>query len=228
MSSSVSNEEAVITLKVKLIAETEGLDDDVSTTSDQDTFLEGGVSSEVQSTIDQEVKSSIDDLIGESLEKAGINLDAVQEMADLVDNVGATGMKTVTNFAKNPTGFTESTFMSILSKAGPYGALVGAIIAAIIASPILFKAIVEQLGVKGGPLNQDWRMSQEEQENQLYDRRTQFRRLTGDDPIITVNSLGFVKPSDPDFGGNSLVSANISRTGRIGLQDSSFGYVHGV
>jgi len=222
--SSISGEEAIITLKVKLVSETEGL---TETPTAQEPFT-GDISSDLAEIIDQEVKSTVDEIIADSLEEAGVDLEAVQQMADLVDDVGSSGIKNITGFAKNPEGFTENAFMRVLAKAGPYGALVAAIITAIVASPILFKAIVEQLGMKGGPLNQDWRMSVEEQENQLYDRHTQFRRLTGDDPIITVNTLGFVKPLDPDFAGNSLVSANISRTGRIGLQDSSFGYVHGV
>lgn len=222
--SSISGEEAVITLKVKLVAETEGL---TETPTAQEPFT-GDLSPEIQDVVNQEVKSSVDEIIEDSLKDAGIDLQAVEDMSGMVNDIGNKGIKNMTGFAKNPEGFTQNIFMSVLSKAGPYGALVAAIITAIIASPILFKAIVEQLGMKGGPLNQDWRMSVEEQENQLYDRHTQFRRLTGDDPIITVNTLGFVKPSDPDFFGNSLVSANISRTGRIGLQDSSFGYVHGV
>lgn len=223
--SSISGEEAIITLKVKLVSETEGLAE--TPVADQDTFL-GDLSPEIQEIIDQEVKSTVDEIIEDSLKDAGIDLQAVGDMTEMVNDIGNKGIKNITGFAKNPEGFTENTFMSVLAKAGPYGALVAALIASILASPILFKTLVQAFAVKGGPLNQDYRFSVDEQENQLYDRRTQFRRLTGDDPIITVNSLGFVKPSDPDFGGNSLVSANISRTGRIGLQDSSFGYVHGV
>jgi len=222
--SSVSNEEAVITIKVKLVSETEGL---TETPTAQEPFT-GDLSPEIQEIIDQEVKSSVDEIIEDSLKDAGVDLQAVEDMSGMVNDIGNKGIKNMTGFAKNPEGFTQNIFMSVLSKAGPYGALISAVITAIVASPILFKAIVEQLGMKGGPLNQDWRMSVEEQENQLYDRHTQFRRLTGDDPLITVNTLGFVTPMDPDFSGNSLVSANISRTGRIGLQDSSFGYVHGI
>jgi len=223
--SSVSNEEAIITIKVKLVSETEGLTE--TTSEQQDSFL-GDASPELTEIIDQEVKRTVDELIADSLEEAGVDLQAVQDMADMVDDIGNVGIKNVTNFAKNPEGFSSNMFMKILSKGGPYGAVAGAIITAILASPVLFKVLVEAFAVKGGPLNQDYRYSVEEQENQLYDRHTLFRRLTGDDPIITFNTLGFVTPSDPDFGGNSLVTANISRTGRVGLQNSSFGYIHGV
>ena len=63
--------------------------------------------------------------------------------------------------------------------------------------------------------------------SQEFDRVTQFKRLTGEDPVITVNTIGFVV-GDPDFKGNSLVDANIARSGRVGLRDSSYGYIHGI
>ena len=55
----------------------------------------------------------------------------------------------------------------------------------------------------------------------------QFRRLTGDDPVITVTTKGFVV-GDPDFVDNSLVDANLARIGRVNLRDSSLGYIHGI
>lgn len=223
--SSISDEEAVITIKVKLVSETEGLEgaEDV----DHNPFL-SGVDPELQEFIDQEVKATVDEQIADSLEAAGVDLEAVERMTEALDEMGITGLKNMTNFAKSPESFSENMFMNFLGKAGPYGALATALIGLIIGSPVLFQAVVEQLGVKGGPLNQDWRLSQEGQENQLYDRRTLYRRIVGDDPIITFSTLGFVTPSDPDFAGNSLVSAGTSRSGRVDLQNSSFGYIHGV
>jgi hypothetical protein len=130
--------------------------------------------------------------------------------------------------AKNPEAFMENTFISSLSKAGPHGALAAAIITSILAAPEAVKAIIKAFAVKGAPLNQDYRYSQEEFQSQEFDRRVQFKRITGDDPVITVNTTGFVTPQDPDFAGNSLLDANLARTARIGLRQNAYGYIHGI
>jgi hypothetical protein len=114
-----------------------------------------------------------------------------------------------------------------LSRAGPYGALAAAIIAAIAGAPDMIKAVVEALGMKGGPLNQDYAFTEEEQYGQAFSRLVQFRRVTGDDPIITVTTKGFVA-GDADFNDNSLVDVETGRMGRVDLNQSSLGYVHGV
>lgn len=158
---------------------------------------------------------------------AGVDSETLKKLTDLTKQMDDTVIKNVTQFGKNPEGFTENMFMSILRKAGPQGAIAAAIIAAIVAAPEMAKAIIEMFAVKGGPLNQDYRFSQEEFLSQEYSRKTQFDRLTGDDPVITVNTIGFVK-TDPDFFANSLVDANEARSGRVGLRDSEYGYIHGI
>ncbi len=91
----------------------------------------------------------------------------------------------------------------------------------------MISAVVQALGVKGAPLNQDFKFSQEEQYNQQFNRFVQFKRLTGDDPVITVTTRGFVV-GDKDFVGNSLIDIDTGRTARVDLRQSSLGYIHGI
>jgi len=220
----VEDQEAVITIKVKLESEVSGLEG--ISGQEPDPFL-SGISPDLSAIIEQEVKNTVDELMAEALEEAGVDLEAVEAMTDAIDDMGISGMKKLTSFVKSPEAFTENTFMNILGRAGPYGALTAALITAILATPVLFQAIVEALAVKGGPLNQDFRYSLDEQENQQFDRIFQYSRLVGDDPIIRVSTKGYVV-GDPDFVGSSLIDANLARTARIGLRESSLGVLDGI
>lgn len=222
--SSITDEKAVITLEVELISTVSGLEEGVQ-------GAPGGFLGEIPPDMKEVIKEQIDDTISEAVEDAlveeGIDPEVLKNLTQNLKTVDSKGISNITQFAKNPAGFMENTFLSILSRAGPYGAIAVAIIGAILATPELVKALVNAFAVKGGPLNQDYRFSQEEFLSQEFDRITQFKRLTGDDPVITVNTIGFVV-GDKDFKGNSLVDANVARSGRVGLRDSSYGYIHGI
>jgi len=145
----------------------------------------------------------------------------------MMNKLDKQGISELTQFAKSPQGYLEHGFIRLLGMAGPHGALVIAIITAVLASPQLYVALVEALGVKGGPFNQDFRYSLDEQENQQFSRMVQYSKLVGDDPTITVLTKGFAV-GDPDFVESSLTSADISRTARIGLRESSLGVIDGI
>jgi len=221
---SVSDEKAVITLEVELVSSVSGLEGEKEAVPSA--FL-GEMPEEIRETIKEVVDESIQEGVENALTDEGVDFEAVKNITQSLKDVDSKGMSNITSMAKNPAGFVENQFISILGRAGPYGALAAALIATALATPELVKAIVEAFAVKGGPLNQDFRYSQEEFLNQQFDRITQFKRLTGDDPVITVNTIGFVV-GDPDFKGNSLVDANVARSGRVGLRDSSYGYLHGI
>lgn len=221
---SVSDEKAVITLEVELVSSVSGLE---GGEVPEDKPFVTDVSDDQRAVIEQVLDDSIQDAIQDTLKEEGIDIESVKNITDSLKDVSSKGMSNITSMAKNPAGFIEGQFISILGKAGPYGAIAVALIAAALAAPELVKAIVEAFAVKGGPLNQDFRYSQEEFLSQQFDRITQFKRLTGDDPVITVNTVGFVV-GDPDFKGNSLVDANIARAGRVALRGSSYGYLYGI
>lgn len=221
---SVSDEKAVITLEVELVSSVSGLEGEETP---EDKPFVADVSDEQRAIIEQVIDDSIQEAIQDTLKEDGVDIESLKNITQSLKDVDSKGMSNITSMAKNPAGFVEKQFLSILGRAGPYGALAAALIAAALATPELVKALIEAFAVKGGPLNQDFRYSQEEFLNQQFDRITQFKRLTGDDPVITVNTIGFVV-GDPDFKGNSLVDANVARSGRVGLRDSSYGYLHGI
>lgn len=247
----IEDKEAVITIKVKLVSDVEGdlgqqegakerpdffgqkakdesEDSHIKDDPDFNKLIDELLEEQIKDVIEEEVQNSVDDSIEEALQKSfGIDTTQLENMTDLIGNLDKQGITQLTQFAKSPESFMANGFMKLLSAGGPYGAVVVAIITAVLASPELAKALVEMLGVKGGPLNQDFRYAIDEQENQQFDRVLQFRRLTGDDPVITVTTKGFVV-GDPDFVGSSLLSADIARTARIGLRESSLGVINGI
>ncbi len=210
--SEVNNEEAVITIKVKLESDVEGLEDVEESTKQEKTELD---------------EKTIDNLAKDLLEAEKETGPDAEKLKDLVNDVDSKGIKNLNNFAKSPSKMVGSELLKVIGRAGPYGALAAAIITMVLASPELYKTIIQVLGVKGGPLNQDFRYSLDEQENQQFDRVVQFRRLMGDDPVITVTTKGYVV-GDPDFVGNSLINADLARTARIALQENSLGPIDGI
>jgi len=223
MSVNVGNEKAIITIEVELVSSVKG---DPVGEGVHDPFL-GGIEPDIRDIIAEEVNASIKDEIVDALDEEGVDLEGLQNASTLAKDIDSKGISNVKSLARNPESFMENTFMRALSRAGPYGALTAAIIATIAGSPELVTAVVQALGVKGAPLNQDFAWTEDEQYNQQFDRVMQFRRLTGDDPVITVTTKGFVV-GDPDFVDNSLVDTNIARTARVNLRDTSLGLIHGI
>lgn len=228
MSSNVTDERAVITIEVELKSEVTG--DPTGVVAEHDPFLSGisGLSKdEFEDIVAEAVNEAIQEQIEDALEEEGIDSQTLQNMAGIAKDIDSKGISNVRNLAKNPEAFMENTFLSTIAKAGPHGALVAAIITTVAGSPAMVTAVIEALGVKGAPLNQDFAWTEAEQYNQQFDRSLSFRRLTGDDPVITVLTKGFVS-GDPDFVDNSLLDTNIARTARVGLRESSLGYPHGI
>jgi len=222
LSSEISNEKAIITIEVDLVSKVTG---EPTGGEGPSGFFEDHPE-DTSESVEQAVKDSIDEAIEDTFVSEGIDMDSLEELTKMVKDVDSTGMSNIKSMAKNPEGFMQNTFMRVLSRAGPYGALAAAIIAVIAATPDMVKAVVEALGVKGAPLNQDYAFTEPEQLNLDFSRIVQFRRITGDDPVITLQTKGFVV-GDPDFVDNSLLAIETGRMGRVDLQQGSLGYVHG-
>jgi len=223
LSVNVGNEKAIITLEVELVSSVKG---DPVPAGAQEPFF-GDVDPDIRDVISEEINANIKDEISDALADEGVDLEGIKNATALAKDIDNKGISNIKNIAKSPETFMENTFISALARAGPHGALVAAIITTIAGSPALVTAVVQALGVKGAPLNQDFAWTEDEQYNQQFDRVMQFRRLTGDDPVITVTTKGFVV-GDPDFVDNSLVDTNIARTARVNLRDSALGYIHGI
>ena len=179
-----------------------------------DNLIDTDVQNAVQSIVKGERKISTEDKQG------------IEKATEFVNEIEGQGIKNLTQFATSPQGFMEHGLIRVLGKAGPHGAIIAAIITAIAASPKMVEVVVKALGVKGGPLNQDYRFSLDAQVNQMFSRIMQFTKLTGDDQIITAKDKGFTV-GDADFVNNSLVYADIARTGKVGLTHNSLGYLYG-
>jgi len=224
LSSNIGDEKAIITIEVQLVSEVKG---ELATQTPPDPFFGDISGTEFEEVIAEQVNEIIKDAIEDALEEEGVDMDELRSTIGLVKDLDSKGIGNIKNIANNPQSFMENTFISALARAGPYGALTAAIVTTIAGSPELVKAVVEAMGVKGAPLNQDYAFTEEEQFNQQFSRAVQFRRLTGDDPVVTLTTKGFVA-GDPDFVENSLVDANIARTARVNLRDSSLEYIHGI
>ncbi len=233
--SSVSDEQAIITIEVDLVSKVTG---DPTALQERPDFFgqkeeeekpEEGPEVEVDDIskiIEDVVKQDLDEAVEDVMIAEGVDLDSLEELTKLMKGVDSSGISNIKALASNPQGFMQNTIMSVLSRAGPYGALAAAIIAAIAATPAMVSAVVEALGVKGGPLNQDYAFTEEEQYGQAFSRQVQYRRVTGDDPIITVTTKGFVA-GDADFNDNSLVDVETGRMGRVDLNQNSLGLIYG-
>ncbi len=219
--SSISDEKAIITIEVDLVSRITG--DPTGDTGESGFFTEHEKDSDEH--VEQAIQDSIDEAIEDVFEAEGVDMDSLGELTKMVKDVDNAGMSNIKNMAKNPEGFMANTFMRVLSRMGPYGALAAAIIAAIAAAPAMVSAVVEMLGMKGGPLNQDYAFTTDEQYGLGLSRALQFRRVTGDDPIITVTTKGFVA-GDADFNDNSLLAIETARMGRVDLNQGSLGYVN--
>jgi len=222
--SSITDESAVITLEVKLVSSVTGGEEAAGRAEG---FFEE-VPDDIFGTVKQLVNESVEDAVEDALEEEGIDAESLKNLSQNLRDLDNKALGNLKSFASSPDVFVENQFLSILSRAGPQGAIIASIITMLLASPELVKGIITMLGPKGGILNQDFRFSQEAQYDQEFNRLLQFNRLTGDDPVITFLDFGFVAVSDPDFRGNSLVDANEARSGRVGLKQSAFGYVNGV
>lgn len=208
-----SESEAILEFPVKLSASIGGEVDELIAKLQQAKELVGEVS---EAPAAEEVEE------GEEKEKA-----AVTKITELLEGVDEQGIRNLKSFMTNSDLFTEASIVRVLSRAGPYGAVIVAIIALLMSTPELAKQIVKVMGMKGGPMNLDFRYDQEQQFDQLFSRQLQFTRAFALDPVITVNTKGFVV-IDPTFEGNSLIMGNLARSGRIGINMSGYGYIHGI
>ena len=221
------------------ISEEDGAPQNILSLSEQSPFKIDNISKEddaIQNAIQQAITSDIDKAVDTAgkrtsedkpTSKDTTDNENVEKAIDLVRDMDHKGIANVRSLASSPQSFVANGLVRALSAAGAPGVLVAAIITAIAGAPEMVKTVVSALGVKGAILNQDYKYSLEGQENLHFDRVTQFKKLTGDDAVITSRDRGFVV-GDADFVLNSLVDVSTGRVGRINLRQTSLGYAQGV
>ncbi len=170
------------------------------------------------------------DISGEEaveIEETVTEQDAAERLEEFIKTTDREGMKNLSSFAKNPSSMVQGQLMKVLGRAGIHGAIAVAIIAIIISTPEIISTIVSALAVKGGPLNQDFHLFFEDQQQLGLERDLQFRYATGLDIIITNYQRGYLL-TDPGFVGNNLVDIDISRSFRLTTPDTQYGYVRSL
>lgn len=227
--SSIEDDEAIIKIKVELVADVEG---EIPTAPDpfsKDEDEEEGLSLEDPffDISSDDSDAAIAENIRETSAEAEKYIQTVEKLTNVLGTLDADALYNLQAFARSPPDFLGNAFTNFLGKAGPYGALATAIVGIIISGPETVEAIVKALGMKGGPINQDFKFTLHEEQNQQFDRHLQYKRLAGDNPVITFDDRGYVV-GDADFVHNSLVSTDISRTARVGLRDAQLGVINGI
>jgi len=172
----------------------------------------------------EETKAALTD---EEEEETITETEAAERLEEFIKTTDRQGMKTLSSFAKNPTSMVQNQLLKVLGRAGVYGALAAAIIAVILSFPEIIETIVSALAVKGGPLNQDFQLFFEDQQQLGLDRDLQYRFATGLDVIITNSQRGYIL-TDPGFVTNNLVDIEITRTFRLSSNDTQYGYVRSL
>lgn len=152
---------------------------------------------------------------------------ALKDFENFASELDTQGLKNLKAMTKSPGKLVENKLLSMLGRAGIHGAIAVAIIALVVESPEIIKAIVEALGVKGGPLNQDYTRQLDEDLQVGIDKDLQFRRAIGIDVIITTQDTKYII-TDPGFVTNSLVDIETTRSIRINSNETQYGYVNGL
>jgi len=205
--------------------------------------IDAKLSAETEKTLEElkAADSTVEDKIREGmlglekdkqtdLSRAGETIsdnEAAERLEEFIKTTDREGMKNLASFAKNPTAMVEGQLLRALAKAGIYGLIAAAIISLVLAAPDLIKLIVEQLSVKGAPLNQDFHLFLDEQGQLGVDREIQYRYATGLDVIITNYQRGYLL-TDPAFVGSNLLDIDQTRSVRLTNNDVAYGYVRSL
>ena len=116
--------------------------------------------------------------------------------------------------AENPERTFGKVLLNVLSRAGPQGFMLAGAITTLISSPEVVKAIVKVLGMKGGPLNMDWRRLIEDEVTGILSLEQQKRRDLGLDGFMVSPDVGF-KPVDESSVYNSVLLRDEIRLNKL-------------
>ncbi len=151
----------------------------------------------------------------------------VKELEDLVSKLDAKGTAELKALVSNPKQMIQKNTLAMMRGAIGKAGIVGAIIAIVLSAPEIFIKLVELLGQRGGPLNQDYTRELANDVQLGIDKDLQFRRAIGIDVVITSEDTKYII-SDPAFVNNSLVDVDKTRSIRLNSNESQYGYVSGL
>ncbi len=151
----------------------------------------------------------------------------INELEDMVSKLDAKGTAELKALVSNPKAMIQKNTLAMLKGAVGKAGIVGAIIAIVLSAPEIFIKLVELLGQRGGPLNQDYTRELANDVQLGIDKDLQFRRAIGIDVVITSEDRNYII-SDPAFVTNSLVDVDKTRSIRLNSNESQYGYVSGL
>ena len=134
----------------------------------------------------------------DQVEKNKLGIEQFNKVFGTLDNQ----VQQIQPIATNPVQFIGNHVLSMLSGAGPYGALIATAITAIITAPEILKEVIHALSQKGLPLNRDWQRVIEDEVNGLFNIEDKKRRLLGIDSYVVTQTDRY----SPDTGSNSYNS----------------------
>lgn len=151
----------------------------------------------------------------------------VSDIDDLISKLDAKGTAELKALVTNPKAMIQKNTLGMLRSAIGKAGIAGAIIAIVLSAPEIFIKLVELLGQRGGPLNQDYTRELANDVQLGIDKDLQFRRAIGIDVVITSEDTKYII-SDPAFVNNSLVDVDKTRSIRLNSNESQYGYVSGL
>ena len=131
-----------------------------------------------------------------------------ESLRDLFKKFGS-GVSGGSGLATNPGNFISGKIMELLGRAGPIGAIVVAIIAAPKLIEKLAMAIIKQLSVKGGTLNDDFKIIIEDAVTDFLTLEQEYKRKIGDDGFVVSFTGGYTTIKGTDVTNSKLESSEI-------------------
>ena len=141
------------------------------------------------------------------------NEQQAEALEDFLRKFGGLGVSGASGLVSDPEGFIGDTMINILGNAGPYGALITVIIGLIVSTPALAKQLIALLAVKGGPLNEDFKIIIEDVITGFLSHPAQYKRDIGIEGFVVSQVGGFNTIAGTDVT-NSLFESDEIRINR--------------
>ncbi|MDI1496240.1 MAG: hypothetical protein K8823_1548 [Cenarchaeum symbiont of Oopsacas minuta] len=123
-----------------------------------------------------------ENIIDELKRELGEQKERLQNLKNIFDKTALNNLSTLAN---NPAGGIERKVLNVLSKAGPHGAIAGAIVTMVLTAPKFAAEGIEILSRKGLPLNRDWTLDFENKTRAALTEEDIKLRVLGLNPYVT-------------------------------------------
>lgn len=168
----------------------------------------------------QNIKRGFDRIWSEALQRES----QLKRIRTKTQRLKVYGLWFIETAVENPYRTGGKFILNMLHGAGPYGqAIAGAIATIISAHPVIIQ-IIQSLGAKGGPLNQDWKRVIQEEVNGMLTLEEQWRRDRGLDWFIVSENMGY-RPIDETAVYNNKLHRDELRLNKLTQEEKVRVYV---